>query len=85
MGSRCFEYQIEIQETLSPDRSEWFEGMEFRVEPEGRTVLRGSVRDQAALHGLLTRLRDLNLTLISVQRIESDGTRPGRGAKESEA
>ncbi|HET6487698.1 MAG TPA: hypothetical protein VFH83_14820, partial [Spirochaetia bacterium] len=59
-------YEIRIQETLSQDRSEWFEGMEMRVESEGQTILRGPIADQAALHGLLARLRDLNLTLLSV-------------------
>jgi hypothetical protein len=59
-------YEIRIQGTLSPDWADWFEGMEMRQEAEGQTVLEGPVVDQAALHGLLARLRDLNLTLISV-------------------
>jgi len=80
--ARCCLYEIRIQETLSQDRSEWFEGMEIRVEPEGPTVLRGAVADQAALHGLLARLRDLNLTLISVNPVESEGSRVPPGAEE---
>jgi hypothetical protein len=59
-------YEIRIQGTLSPDWSEWFEGMEIRHEGEGQTILAGRVVDQAALHGLLARVRDLNLTLLSV-------------------
>ena len=84
MGSRGYEYEIEVQETLSPDRSEWFEGLEFRVGPHGRTILRGPIRDQAALHGVLNRLRDLNLTLIAVRQVESESARDNRGAEESE-
>jgi hypothetical protein len=59
-------YEIRIQGTLSPDWAEWFEGMEIRQEGEGQTILAGWVVDQAALHGLLTRVRNLNLTLLSV-------------------
>ena len=82
MGARCFVYEIRIQETLSQDRSEWFEGMEIRVEPEGQTVLRGPLADQAALHGLLARLRDLNLTLLSVNPVEPEHPRALRGSEE---
>jgi len=59
-------YEIRIQGALGPVWADWFEGMEMRQEREGLTVLEGHVVDQAALHGLLARLRDLNLTLISV-------------------
>jgi len=59
-------YEIRIQGSLGPDWADWFEGMKMRQEGEGLTVLEGTVVDQAALHGLLARLRDLNLTLISV-------------------
>jgi hypothetical protein len=59
-------YEIRIQGTLSPETAEWFEGLELRQEQEGRTVLAGWIVDQAALHGLLARVRDLNLTLLSV-------------------
>jgi hypothetical protein len=58
-------YEMRIQERLSPDRAEWFEGMEIRQE-EGQTILTGPIADQAALHGLLTRVRNLNLTLLSI-------------------
>ena len=61
-------YEIRIQGTLSPDRAEWFEGMEIRQE-EGQTILRGRIVDQAALHGLLTQVRNLNLTLLSINPV----------------
>ena len=61
-------YEIRIQGTLSPDWVEWFEGMEIRQE-EGQTILRGRIVDQAALHGLLTQVRNLNLTLLSINPV----------------
>ena len=59
-------YEIRIQGTLSPDWAEWFEGMEIRLEGEDQTILMGRIVDQADLHGLLARVRNLNLTLLSV-------------------
>jgi hypothetical protein len=63
-------YCIRIQGHLASDWSEWFDGMTVRRHPDGTTTLSGPVRDQAALHGLLLRVRDLGLSLISVNRIE---------------
>jgi hypothetical protein len=61
-------YHILIQGHLTADWSEWFEGMAVQCRPDGTTVLSGPVRDQAALYGLLLKVRDLGLTLISVNR-----------------
>ena len=75
-------YEIRIRGTLSPEWAEWFDGMEIRQDAGGETVLTGSMHDQAALHGLLARVRDLNLTLISVnpsRRSEPAGTRESQG------
>ena len=59
-------YEIKIKGHLDPSWSEWFEGLKLtHLEGDG-TLLSGSLPDQAALHGLLERIRDLNLTLISV-------------------
>ncbi len=63
-------YQIRIRGYLRPEWSEWFEGMTIAHESNGDTILSGSVRDQAALHGLLTRVRDLGLTLVSVNQVQ---------------
>ena len=49
--------------------SQWLDGMTIMHEPCGASRLEGSVRDQAALHGLLNKLRDLNLTILTVQRL----------------
>lgn len=65
-------YQIRIKGQLDGSWSEWFEGLSITPEEDGTTVLTGSVADQPALHGLLARIRDLGLPLLSVNRIEPD-------------
>lgn len=65
-------YEIRLQGRLAPRWSAWFDGMNLTPDTDGTTVLYGPVVDQAALHGLLTRLRDLGLPLISVARAEPD-------------
>jgi hypothetical protein len=64
METRC--YEIRLAGRLDERWAPWFDGMTVESEPGGVTVLRGRVADQAALHGLLARLRDLGLPLISV-------------------
>jgi hypothetical protein len=64
------EFCIRIQGHLAPEWSEWFDGMIVRCQPDGTTTLSGPVRDQAALHGQLLKIRDLGLSLISVNPIE---------------
>ena len=59
-------YELRIQGSLGPEWADWFEGMEIRQSTDGDTLLEGQIVDQAALHGLIARIRDLNLTLISV-------------------
>jgi hypothetical protein len=58
--------EIRVRGRLDPDWSEWFEGLEISYRGEAETVLSGSVQDQAALYGLITRLRNLGLALVSV-------------------
>ena len=69
-------YQITVQGYLGQSRADWFDGMviEPQVDAEGMSVTRltGEVVDQAALHGLLRRLYDLGLSLLSIKRIELD-------------
>jgi hypothetical protein len=66
-------YQIRVQGRLDERWAQWFDGMSIAVEPakDGSTltVLTGSVADQAALYGLINRMRDLGLPLISVGRV----------------
>ena len=62
-------YRIRVKGYLDPKWSDWFEQMAITTQG-GDTILSGPVTDQAALHGLLIRIRDLNLTLLSIERIE---------------
>jgi len=64
-------YKIRIKGHLKPSWSETFDGMQLTLTRRGETLLTGAVADQAALHGLLARIRDLNLTLISVIQVKS--------------
>jgi hypothetical protein len=62
-------YRIRIQGHLEQRWAAWFDGMTVTHQADGTTVLEGPVADQAALHGLLQRVRDTGLTLISVAPI----------------
>jgi len=64
------QYEVRTEGLLDERWSSWFDGLEITAEPGGVTVITGSVADQAALHGLLAKCRDLGLPLISVRRID---------------
>lgn len=76
MGGEC--YEIRVEGLLDESWSEGFAGLTIRHESD-ETVLVGPLRDQAALHGVLTRVRDLNLKLISVRRFNARGDGTGVG------
>ncbi len=59
-------YQITVQEYLEDSWSAWFDSLTISHAPDGATTLAGAVRDQTALHGLIARVRDLGLTLVSI-------------------
>ena len=61
-------YEIRLKGHLDVRWADWFDGLTLTQESDGTTVLRGSVVDQAALHGLLGKVRDLGLPLIAVNR-----------------
>ena len=65
------QYRIKLRERIDDKWASWFEDMVITFE-SGKTILTGQVSDQAALHGLLIRIRDLNLNLLSVERLEPD-------------
>lgn len=67
-------YEIRIKGHLDEQWTEWFGGMTLTKEAHGETLLTGVVVDQAALHGLLRKIRDLGLQLISVTRSMPGGT-----------
>jgi hypothetical protein len=60
-------YEIRVEGHLAADWSDWFEGLTICQELNGETVLSGPL-DQAALHGVLAKVRDLGLTLVAVSR-----------------
>ena len=61
-------YEIRVRGHLEARWADWFDGLTLTQESDGSTVLRGSVVDQAALHGVLGKVRDLGLPLIAVIR-----------------
>jgi hypothetical protein len=66
-------FEIRVEGHLSINWATRFEGLTMRHEPEGETVLTGML-DQAALHGVFVKIRDLGLKIISVNRSDVDGT-----------
>ena len=67
-------YEIRVKGHLDQCWSTWFDGLCMTHEANGETVLSGPVVDQAALHSLLIKVHTLNLTLLTVSRIETDVT-----------
>ncbi len=63
-------YEIRIKGHLDNRWADWFEGLSFTHKSDGTTILHGPVVDQAALHGLLRRVRDLGLPLVSVIQVD---------------
>ena len=64
-------YEIRVEGHLADSWSEWFEGLAVHREENGQTVLSGRLADESALHGVLTKIRDLGLPLIVVKREDS--------------
>ena len=65
-------YEIRLKGHLDARWAAWFDGLSLTHESDGTTVIHGPVADQAALHGLLQKVRDLGLPLVSVIRVEPD-------------
>jgi hypothetical protein len=63
-------YEIRLKGHLYSRWADWFEGLTITLEDNGDTLLTGPVVDQAALHGLLKKVRDLGMTLVSVNHLE---------------
>ena len=65
-------YQLRIKGHLESRWAAWFEGLEVSLDQNGETLLTGIVADQAVLHGLLKKVRDLGLNLVSVSPLDPD-------------
>lgn len=61
-------YSIWVKGYLDQERSSWFDGLTITHTTEGETILSGPIADQAALHGVLAKIRDLGLSLLEVKR-----------------
>lgn len=76
------QYEIRVDGHLGTRWAAWFDGLAITSESDGTTVLRGSVVDQAALHGLLQKLRDVGIPLISLAPVEAPPTSDPAPARE---
>jgi len=65
-------YQIRVKGNLDRKWSDWFDGLTITPQANDETMLAGPVANQAALHGLLAKIRDLGLPLLSCQRLEKE-------------
>ena len=80
-------YEFRVSGRLSQTGATWFEGMNLTVDEDttpAQTIIGGYVLDRAALHGLINRIRDMGLTLLSVQRVDGEPG-PGPGDVEGDA
>ena len=68
----AWRYEIRLTGRLDAHWAAWFDGLTVSHETDGTTVISGPIADQAALHGVLQRVRDLGLPLVSVIRVEPD-------------
>jgi heme-degrading monooxygenase HmoA len=68
-------YRIRVKGVLDQSWSDWFDGLTITPQANGNTLLTGPLRDQAALHGLLAKVRDMGLALLSVTRTDAAGER----------
>ncbi len=66
-------YEIRVEGHLTDRWSDWFEGLSICNEPNGETVLAGTISDQAALFGVLSKIHALNLVLVSVISMKGKG------------
>lgn len=76
-------YQLRVEGHLSAHWATWFEGFIITPEEDGSTLLTGPVVDQAELHGLLKKVRDLGMTLLLVKRVYPDRLHVSEDASES--
>ena len=78
MDSNAKVYEIRLKGHLEARWEQWFEGLTITLDESGNTLLSGLLADQAALHGILKKVRDLGLTLLSVNSVEPDPKEVGK-------
>jgi hypothetical protein len=78
MDSNAKVYEIRLKGHLEARWGQWFDGLTITLEESGNTLLSGPLADQAALHGILKKVRDLGLTLLSVNSVEPDSKEVGK-------
>ena len=81
-SSQSLVYQIRIEGHLGQQWIDWFDGLAITLEEDGDTLLTGPVIDQAALHGLLKKVRDLGMPLVSIRQVQFNETDPERSKQE---
>ncbi len=69
-------YEIRLTGRLDAHWATWFDGLTVSQDSDGTTVISGPIADQSALHGVLQRVRDLGLPLVSVTRVDTDQSQP---------
>ena len=74
-------YQIRLKGHLDRQWIHWFEGLTITLEEDGNTLLAGPLTDQAALHGLIKKVRDLGMPLVSVGQVQFNETHPYRSKR----
>lgn len=74
-------FEIRLKGHLDPRWASWFDGLAVSNDSDGTTVIRGYVVDQSALHGLLNKVRDIGLPLVSVVRVAADEPPPPSSRK----
>src|SRR5690348_7084982 len=77
-------YEIRIKGHLGREWADWFGGLTVTLEQNGDTSLAGAVPDQAALHGLLRKVRDLGMTLLSINSMEPGQTDAAEGTNDED-
>ena len=81
-SSRPEVYQIRVRSHLGSDWTDWFEGLTITLEEDGDTLLTGPVVDKAAMHGLLKKVRDVGLSLVSVNPVQCNQAQVEDGSVE---
>lgn len=77
-------YEIRVGGVIGPEWADWFDGLLVRTEESGDTIITGRVTDQAALRGLIDRIADLNLCLVSVNPVAEPGSTDGHPCEKEE-